>query len=140
MSEKLTHLTVSAAKAIHREVLKAHGGSAGIRDEILLESALAAPQATMVGQPLISDAFEVAAAYFLYLCRNRPFVDGNKRTALASCLVFLEPNGLICQQRLPIDEWEAFVLQIASGEIDREQTAKRLRKLARRRKLKGSNK
>jgi death-on-curing protein len=129
---QLTHLTVSAVKAIHREVLKAHGGSSGIRDEALLESAVAAPQATMMGQPLISDPLDVAAAYLFYLCQNHPFVDGNKRTALASCLVFLEANELIGQQKLAVDEWEAFVLALASSEIDREETARRLRKLIRR--------
>jgi death on curing protein len=132
VNRQLTHLTVSAAKAIHREVLKAHGGSSGIRDEALLESAMAAPQATMMGRPLISNPLDVAAAYLFYLCQNHPFVDGNKRTALASCLVFLEVNKVIGQQKLTADEWEAFVIAMASSEIDREETAKRLRKLIRR--------
>ncbi|MFZ3375946.1 MAG: Fic family protein [Chthoniobacterales bacterium] len=87
MSKLLTHLTASAVKAIHAEVLAAHGGSPGLRDENLLESAIAASQATMMGQPLISGPIEIAAAYLFYLCRNHPFIDGNKRTALASCLV-----------------------------------------------------
>jgi death on curing protein len=130
--KELTHLTVAAVKAIHREVLKAHGGSAGIRDNTLLESAIAAPQATMMGQPLISDPLEIAAAYLFYLCQNHPFVDGNKRTGLASCLVFLEANGLIGQKTLPVHGWEAFVLKIASGEIGRVEATKRLRKLVRR--------
>jgi len=55
LSKTLRHLTVEAVKAIHREVLAAHGGGAGIRDETLLESAVAAPQATMMGQPLMCD-------------------------------------------------------------------------------------
>lgn len=129
MSAEVTHLTVSAVKAIHKEVLIAHGGSAGIRDEALLESAVAAPQATMMGQPLISDPVEIAAAYLFYLCQNHPFVDGNKRTALASCLVFLEANELLPNERLPIDEWEAFVLDVASSKLDRTQSTARLRKL-----------
>ena len=79
MSNALKHLTVEAVKAIHREVLIAHGGAPGIRDQTLLESAVAAPQATMTGQPLISDPIEIAAAYLFYICRNHPFVDGNKR-------------------------------------------------------------
>lgn len=62
MSELIRHLTVSAVKAIQHEVLAAHGGARGIRDEALLESAVAAPQATMMGKPLISDPVEIAAA------------------------------------------------------------------------------
>jgi death on curing protein len=127
----LTHLTASAVKAIHSEVLAAHGGSAAIRDEALLESAVAAPQATMMGQALITDPIEIAAAYLFYICRNHAFIDGNKRTALASCLVFLQTNDLLPSDKLPIDEWEELVLDVASGKIDREQTTRRLRKLVR---------
>ncbi len=132
MSKSLTHLTTSAVKAIHTEVLAAHGGSAGLRDENLLESAIAAPQATMMGRPLISDPIEIAAAYLFYLCRNHPFIDGNKRTALASCLVFLETNELLPATKLPIEDWETFVLDIAASRLDRDQTTARLRKLLKR--------
>ena len=129
MSKSLKHLTVEAVKAIHREVLAAHGGAAGIRDQTLLESAEAAPQASMMGQPLISDPLEIAAAYLFYICRNHPFLDGNKRTALAACLVFLETNRPLPDRKLPIDEWEQFVLDVASSEINRDKTTRRLRKL-----------
>jgi len=90
MSAPLSHPTVAAVKTIHAEVLAAHGGSTGLRDEALLESAVAAPQATMMGVRMFSDPVEIAAAYLFYVCRNHPFVDGNKRTALATCLVFLK--------------------------------------------------
>ena len=134
MNEAVRHLAVPAIKAIHAEVLAAHGGAPGIRDEGLLESAVAAPQATMMGQPLLSDAVEIAAAYLFYLCRNHPFVDGNKRTALAGCLVFLEANGLLPEAKLPTDEWERFVLDIAASTLDREQTTARLRRLLKHRR------
>jgi death-on-curing protein len=140
LSKPLTHLTASAVKAIHAEVLAAHGGSHGIRDEALLESAAAAPQATMTGQPLISDPVEIAAAYLFYLCRNHPFIDGNKRTALAACLVFLEINDFLPNLKLPMDDWEAFVLEVAASRLDRDQTTARLRKLLKqlsKKKLKG---
>ena len=132
MSKSLKHLTVEAVKAIHREVLAAHGGAAGIRDETLLESAVAAPQASMMGQPLISDPIEIAAAYLFYICKNHAFVDGNKRTALAACLVFLEENGLLPDRKLPVDDWEQFVLDVAASKIDRDATTSRLRKLLKR--------
>jgi death-on-curing protein len=132
VSSAPVHLTVSAVKAIHREVLAAHGGAAGIREEALLESAVAAPQATMMGQALITEPIEVASAYLFYLCRNHPFVDGNKRTALASCLVFLHANALLPNDKLPIDEWEELVVDVASSRLDRGQTTRRLRKLVKR--------
>ncbi len=132
MSNALKHLTVEAVKAIHREVLIAHGGAPGIRDQTLLESAVAAPQATMMGQPLISDPIEIAAAYLFYICRNHPFVDGNKRTALAACLVFLEGNDLLPSVKLAMDEWENFVLDLAASKLDRDATTQRLRKLLKR--------
>ena len=129
MKKDLLHPTVEAVKAIHREVLQAHGGSAGIRDEGLLDSAVAAPQATMMGQPMFKEPLEVAAAYLFYLCRNHPFIDGNKRTALATCLVFLSENGLLSQEKLDADIWEQLVLDVAASRIDREETTKRLAKV-----------
>ncbi len=125
----MIHLTVPAVEVIHREVLAAHGGAAGIRERALLESAVAAPQATMMGQPLIQDPLEVAAAYLYYLCRNHPFLDGNKRTALATCLVFLEANDLLPNDKLPVDEWEALVLDVASSRLERDETTTRLQKV-----------
>jgi death-on-curing protein len=129
LKKAIEHLMAEAVRAIHAEVLAAHGGAPGIRNEALLESAVAAPEATMMGAPLISEPLEIAAAYLFYICRNHPFVDGNKRTALAACLVFLERNGLLPNTKLPVDEWEAFVVAVAKGELDRETSTRRLRKL-----------
>lgn len=133
MSLPIVHPSVDAVKAIHAEVLAAHGGSAGLRDVALLESAVAAPQATMMGQPLFSDPVEVAAAYLFYLCRNHPFVDGNKRTALATCLVFLSENVLLPEETLDADAWEQLTLDVAASHLDREETTVRLRKLLKKR-------
>lgn len=128
------HLEVEAVLAIHAEVLAAHGGRAGLRDRGLLESAVAAPQASSGGRPLIRNQIEIAAAYLFYLCRNHPFVDGNKRTALAAALVVLSENRLLRNPDLPgehIDDWEALVLDVAASRIDREQTHARLKILLR---------
>lgn len=122
MRSQLLHPPVDAVKAIHGEVLAAHGGSTGLRDEALLESAIAAPQATMMGQPVFAQPVEIATAYLFYLCRNHPFVDGNKRTALATCLVFLSENGLLPDENLDADAWEALTLGVASSIFDRDQT------------------
>lgn len=129
MNREWKHLTVDSVKEIHARVLEAHGGSAGLRDEALLESAVAAPQATRGGEPLMTDLHEIAAAYLFYICRNHPFVDGNKRAALASCLVFLEQNELWKIGKLPVDAWESLVLDVAASRLDRDQTTARLRAL-----------
>ena len=134
MKRRLAHPTVEAVKAIHAEVLAAHGGGAGLREEALLESAVAAPQATIMGEPLFTGPVEIAAAYLFYLCRNHPFVDGNKRTALATCLVFLSENDLLSDEKLDPDAWEALTRDVAAGHLDREQTTKRLRALLRSKK------
>ena len=110
-------------------MLAAHGGAAGVRDPALLESAVAAPQATRMGEPLFSDPVDIAAAYLFYLCRNHPFVDGNKHTALATCLVFLSENGLLPDEKLDSDAWEKLTFDVATSPLDGEQTAARLRKL-----------
>jgi death-on-curing protein len=114
---------------MHEEALSAHGGAPGIRDRALLESAVAAPQASYGGERLITDGVEIAAAYLFYLCRNHPFVDGNKRTALAGCLVFLDANDLLPDAPLSVDAWEALVLDVAASRTDRDETTQRLRKL-----------
>ena len=129
MKKDFIHPTVATVKALHEVVLRVHGGSAGIREENLLESAVAAPQATMMGRPMIEDPIEVAAAYLFYLCRNHPFVDGNKRAALATCLVFLSQNKLLPKQKIDDDALEAFVLDVAASRIDRDETTRRLRAL-----------
>ena len=137
MPSQPVHLTAEAVKAIHEEVLAAHGGSPGLRDSALLESAVAAPQATYGGEALLKGVVEMAAAYLFYLCGNHPFVDGNKRTALASCLVFLEANGRLPDRGLPgrdIDAWEALVLDVAASRLDRDGTTKRLRALLKRKR------
>lgn len=129
MSTPLKHPTVEVVLAIHEEVLAAHGGASGIRSRELLESAIAAPQATMMGQPLISDPIGIAAAYLFYLCGNHPFVDGNKRVALATCLVFLSENGLLKNEVLPVEDWENLTLACAAGVLSRDDITATLRKL-----------
>ena len=79
----------------------------------------------------MTDRIEVAAAYLYYLCNNHPFVDGNKRTALASCLVFLRENDGLTLDRLEVDAWESLVLDVAASVIDRNGTTERLRSSAR---------
>jgi death on curing protein len=140
MSQEWKHLTVEAVKVLHVHVLSVHGGGEGLREPGLLESAVAAPQATWAGDPIMTDPHEIAAAYLFYLCRNHPFVDGNKRVALASCLTFLAQNGLWTIETVPVDEWEAFVFDVAASKLDRDQTTKRLKALLKPRKRKKKTK
>lgn len=120
-------LTVETVLEIHAEAIKGFGGSDGVRDLALLESAVAAPQASFGGKSPFADLAEVAAAYLFYLCRNHPFLDGNKRAALGACLVFLRLNGIDPKADGPA--WEEMTLAVAASAIDRQETTKLLRKL-----------
>ena len=123
------HLTIEIVREIHDEAVKIFGGLHGIRDEALLASAVFAPQSSFGGKSPYVDLIEVAAAYLFYLGRNHPFLDGNKRTAMAAAVVFLRLNGF--DPAADGDDWQRLVLDVASGKIDREQTTRRLRKLVR---------
>lgn len=120
-------LSVALVREIHAEAIARFGGSDGVRDVSLLESAVAAPQATFGGVSVYSSMEEVAAAYMFYICRNHPFIDGNKRASLGACLAFLRLNGLAPSPDSP--DWEALVLDVAASRIDRDQTTARLKLL-----------
>jgi death-on-curing protein len=121
------HLTVEIVQEIHAEAIARFGGADGVRETALLESAVAAPQASFAGQSPYKDLAEVAAAYLFYLCRNHPFIDGNKRTALSACIVFLRLNGIEPNADGP--EWEDLVLAVAVNAIDRNQATQQLWRL-----------
>ena len=121
------HLTAEIVREIHAQAIATYGGSEGVRDVALLESAVAAPQASFGGKSPYRDLCEVAAAYMFYLCRNRPFVDGNKWTALGACLVFLRLNGVEPKSDGP--ECEELTVAVAAGAIDRDETTRRLQRL-----------
>jgi death-on-curing protein len=120
-------LTVPIVREVHAAAIADFGGSEGLRDSTLLESAVFAPQATFGGRSVFADLIEIAAAYLFYLCRNHPFVDGNKRAALGACLLFLRLNGL--KPSPDSDAWETLVLDVAASRLDREATTARLRLL-----------
>jgi death on curing protein len=110
-------LTSDIIKATNSQQIAQHGGADGVRDDGLLESALArARQKHAYGDPSIP---EMAAAYAFGIARNHPFVDGNKRTALMAAYVFLRLNGFV----LDAPEVDAAVTfrGLAAGEIDEMQ-------------------
>lgn len=87
-----------------------------VRDAGLLESAVHRPSASMFGQEAYADLFDKAAALLQSLTINRPFVDGNKRTAWVSCVVFLAMNEV--QLRPDIDAAERLVIEVATGRLE----------------------
>ncbi len=121
------HLTVEIVEEIHAEAISRFGGSDGLRDRAMLESAVATPQASFGGTSPYSDVVEIAAAYLFYLCGNHPFVDGNKRVGLGACLVFLQLNGY--RPAPDSEDWEALTLAVAAGSLTRAETTERLRAL-----------
>lgn len=104
--------------AMHLDQIREHGGQPGIRDENLLESALARPRNKLAYSPE-ADLAELAAAYGFGLARNHPFLDGNKRIALVAMYVFLGLNGL--ELEAPEKEVVELMLEVARG--DRDETA-----------------
>ncbi len=113
------------ACAIHKRQLAEHGGMAGVRDEGLLESALARPRHVLAFSGAAPDIANLAAAYAFGIAKNHPFLDGNKRTAAVVCEAFIEING----HQLTADDqsWCVIVLQLASGELTEQELAEWLR-------------
>ena len=122
-----TFLGLAEVFRIHVDQVERYGGRAGIRNQGLLQSALAMPGASFGGEFLHRDLYEMAAAYAFHLCQNHPFVDGNKRTGLASALIFLELNGI------SIDDPEGLLYQammdVASASLQKLALADLLRLL-----------
>ena len=122
-AEDCLHLTVPIVEEIHTKAIARFGGSDGMRDYGLLESAVLTPQSSFGGESPFNDIVEVAAAYLFYLCKNHPFIDGNKRVALGACLVFLQLSGI--QPPDDSKDWEDMTLAVADGSL----TTKKLREL-----------
>lgn len=121
-------LTVEDVLQIHDEQLAAYGGAGGIRDQALLESAVATPQASFGEAYLHEDLAHMAAAYAFHIAQNQPFLDGNKRTGLVAALVFLDLNGvtvLDAEEKL----YDAMIA-IAERRMDKDGLAELLRELA----------
>jgi death on curing protein len=114
-------LTIDDVLESHAEQIKAYGGSEGVRDSGLLQSAVAQPEATFGGQFLHADLFEMAAAYLFHIVQNHPFVDGNKRVGLEAALLFLEINGQSIETTE--DALVDLVLQTAQGQAIKQQIA-----------------
>ena len=118
----MRYVTLGEVVELHRRLLQATGGAAGIRDFSALESAVAQPKATFDGVDLYPTLVDKGAALCLALVQGHPFVDGNKRVGHATFLVL---NGT--EVEAPIDAQERLMLDLAAGRLDRSQLTDWLR-------------
>ena len=123
---EIVWLMEEAVFAIHERQIAEHGGRSGIRDEGLLQSALARPQQLMAYGDPPPDLATLAAAYAFGIARNHPFIDGNKRTALVAVRTFLLLNGT----NLEASQEEKYLtfLQLAEGSVTEEELAAWIRR------------
>ena len=117
----MVFLTLDDIIESHQNQIETYGGSHGIRDIGLLESAIAQTEASFDGQYLHADIFEMAAAYLYHLVMNHPFVDGNKRVGLEAALIFLEINN----ENLSASDEELvdLVLKTTAGQVGKREIA-----------------
>ena len=114
---------MSEVLLILQDQIRRYGGSYGVRDPALLSSALAMPSSSFEGKYLHKDLFEQAAAYAFHICQNHPFIDGNKRTALATALVFLDLNGIALED--PKEELYELMMKVTGGRATKAEIAKK---------------
>jgi len=122
-------LTLAEVLKFHTRQIGQFGGVDGIRDITLLQSAMAQPEASFGGEWLHADLFEMAAAYAFHICQNHPFFDGNKRTALATALIFLELNGISIMTSQ--EQIIKIGLAVAEGKMGKKDLAQVFRSLPR---------
>ncbi len=117
----MVFLTLDDIIESHQNQIDTYGGSYGIRDIGLLESAIAQPEASFGGRYLHADIFEMAAAYVYHLVMNHPFVDGNKRVGLEAALICLEINN----ENLNASDQELIdlVLKTTAGQVGKREIA-----------------
>ncbi|MBI4822717.1 MAG: type II toxin-antitoxin system death-on-curing family toxin [Nitrospirae bacterium] len=123
----MVFLSLAEVVEIHASHIRRYGGREGVRDMNLLSSAVAMPYASSHGRFLHNDIYEMASAYAFHICQNHPFIDGNKRTALASALVFLEMNGISISD--PEHRLYDAMISLARGKLSKSGFAQILRNL-----------
>jgi death on curing protein len=119
-------LTLDEVLKVHTRSLAEHGGSEGIRDQGLVDSALASAKNTFYYGH--GDLFDVAASYGFHLAESQAFLDGNKRTAVAAAMVFLALNGTYAQPA----KWELYLamIKVAEKKLTKTDLAAIFRKAA----------
>jgi death on curing protein len=119
----LIFLTLDHVLRLHDRQIKQFGGAEGIRDRVLIESAIAQPQQGFEGEYFHKSLGEIAGAYLFHLTKNHGFVDGNKRIGAAAALIFLEMNG-IDTYGIDENEMEAITRAVADGSGDKKAAIK----------------
>ena len=122
-------LTVEQVLMLHQRQLERFGGGAGLRDQGLLESAVAQPQASFGGELAHDGLFAMAAAYLFHIVSNHPFVDGNKRVGLLAAMTFLHINGIRILHGS--EALYALTIGVAEGRIDKAAVTAELERIAR---------
>ena len=128
----VNYLTPEQILLIHNEMIKRFGGSHGLRDLDLLESAAARPQASFDGIDLYKTVFEKAASLMHSLLKNHPFIDGNKRTAFSCTGVFLKRNGYVLINMH--EQTLQFCLDVENNSLQLEDIAAWLQKHSKKKK------
>lgn len=118
-------LTLEQILAIHADQIDRYGGSPGVRDIGLLQSALAMPRASFAGDYLHPTPHEMAAAHLFHLTQNHPFIDGNKRIGLAAAIGFLGLNDVWLEAES--SDLVEIVFRVARSEIGKPEIAVFLR-------------
>ena len=127
MTVNIRFITLQEVISIHVDQIKRYGGKSGIRDINLLSSAIAMPESSFRNQYLHISLFDKAAAYLFHICQNHPFFDGNKRTALATCLMFLELNNIDTSD--PKCKLYDITMAVSKGKITIKDISHQLKKL-----------
>ena len=121
MTQEFKAINVATALAIHEEAVRRFGGMGGVRDEGLLESAMAQPLQSFGGEDLYEGAPEKSARYAFGIAKNHPFADGNKRTAAAIMGAAARLNGI--DFRPASEDFLATMLGVADGSISADSLA-----------------
>jgi death-on-curing protein len=121
--------SVTEVLDFHMEQINLYGGEHGVRDMGLLESAVAMPMSGFGESRFHSFPFEMAAAYLFHIVQDHPFIDGNKRTGLATCLYFLELHEV--EIAVDPNELEQFIRSVAAGQVRKPEIAAFLEKYSR---------
>lgn len=125
---EVVFLTVEIVLSLHQRQFARYGGSTGLRDRRLLESAVAQAQISFGGVYVHEGIFAQAAAYLFHIVSNHPFVDGNKRTGLLAAQVFLHLNGIVLLGQT--DAFYRLTMAVADGSFDKAAVMRELRRIA----------
>ena len=117
----IVFLDMGIVLSVHADQVSLYGGDSGIRDQRLLESAIAQPKASFGGHRLHGDAFDMAAAYLFHIVQNHPFIDGNKRAGAMAALVFLAYNDV--RIKAPAGALYEVTMGVANGRLGKQEVA-----------------